>query len=52
MKRITLILAFAMFAAFTSAAQEKSKSEAQAKPEAPKSETPKTDVKRCGAADG
>jgi len=45
MKRITLILAFALIAALTSAAQEKTKSDAQAKPEGPKSEAPKTDVK-------
>jgi zinc protease len=39
MKRITLILAFAMFAAFTSAAQEKPKTAA------PKTDAPKTDAK-------
>jgi zinc protease len=38
MKRITLILAFAMFAALTSAAQEKPKTDVQAKPEAAKTE--------------
>ena len=45
MKRIALILAFAMSAALTSTAQDKQKSEAQGKPEAPKSEAPKTDAK-------
>lgn len=49
MKRITLILTFAMFAALTSAAQEKPKSAPQAKPEPPKSEAPKTDVKDAAA---
>jgi outer membrane lipoprotein-sorting protein len=39
MKRITLILAFAMVASLTSAAQDKSKTEA------PKTEAPKTDAK-------
>jgi hypothetical protein len=45
MKRIALILAFAMSAALTSTAQDKTKSEPQGKPEAPKSEAPKTDAK-------
>jgi zinc protease len=45
MKRITLILVFAMLAAVTVAAQEKSKTDAQGKPEAPKAEEPKTDAK-------
>jgi len=45
MKRITLILAFAMVAAFTSAAQEKPKTDVQGKPETPKAEGPKTDAK-------
>jgi zinc protease len=45
MKRIALILAFAMSAALTSTAQDKSKPEAQGKPDAPKSEAPKTDAK-------
>lgn len=40
MKRISLILAFAMFAALTSAAQEKPKNDAQGKPEAAKPEKP------------
>jgi zinc protease len=39
MKRITLILAFAMLAAFTSAAQDKPKTDA------PKADAPKTDAK-------
>jgi len=45
MKRITLIMAFAMLAAFTTAAQEKPKSDAPGKTEAPKAEAPKTDAK-------
>jgi hypothetical protein len=45
MKRIALILAFAMSAALTSAAQEKPKSDAPGKPEMPKAEAPKTDAK-------
>ncbi|HEV2669236.1 MAG TPA: hypothetical protein VG324_30240, partial [Blastocatellia bacterium] len=38
MKRITLIMAFAMLAAFTTAAQEKPKSDAPGKTEAPKTD--------------
>ena len=45
MKRIALILAFAMSATLTSAAQDKPKSDAPGKPEAPKSEAPKADAK-------
>jgi zinc protease len=45
MKRIALILAFAMSAALTSTAQDKPKTDAQRKPEAPKSEAQKTDAK-------
>jgi zinc protease len=45
MKRISLILAFAMLAALTSAAQEKPKAEATGKTEMPKSEAPKADAK-------
>jgi hypothetical protein len=47
MKRITLTLAFAMLAAFTSAAQEKPKTDAQEKPkaEAPKADAAKADAK-------
>ncbi len=45
MKRITLILVFAVMAAITSAAQEKPKPDAQGKPETPKAEEPKTDAK-------
>lgn len=41
MKRIALILAFALSAAFTSAAQEKPKTDTQSKPETPKAEAPK-----------
>jgi zinc protease len=44
-KRITLIMAFAMFAAFTSAAQEKPKADAPGKAETPKAAEPKTDAK-------
>jgi hypothetical protein len=40
MKRITLILAFAMFAALTSVAQEKPKTDTQGKPETAKTEKP------------
>src|SRR5262245_9000378 len=43
MKRIMLILAFAMFAAITSAAQDKPKTDAQAKPET--APAAKTDAK-------
>jgi len=45
MKRISLILVFAMLAALTSAAQEKPKTEATGKAEAPKAEAPKADAK-------
>jgi zinc protease len=45
MKRIALILAFAMSAALTSAAQDKPKSDAPGKTEMPKAEAPKTDAK-------
>src|SRR5215475_8142699 len=45
MKRISLILAFAMLAALTLAAQEKPKTDAPGKTEAPKAEAPKTDSK-------
>jgi zinc protease len=45
MKRISLILAFAMLAALTSAAQEKPKTEAPGKTEMPKAEAPKADAK-------
>ena len=45
MKRIALILAFSTLAAFTSAAQEKPKPDAQGKPEAPKADATKTDTK-------
>ena len=47
MKRIVLILAFSMLAAFPSAAQEKPKTEAQEKPkaDAPKADAPKTAAK-------
>jgi len=47
MKRITLTLAFAMLAGFTSAAQEKPKTDAQEKPkaEAPKADAAKADAK-------
>jgi len=40
MKRITLILAFAMFASLTAIAQEKPKDGSQVKPETPKAEKP------------
>ena len=52
MKRIALILAFAMSAALTSAAQDKPKTDATGKTEMPKAEAPKTDAKARGAADG
>ncbi len=45
MKRIALILAFSTLAAFTSAAQEKPKTDAQGRPEAPKTDAPKGDAK-------
>jgi zinc protease len=45
MKRIALILAFAMSAALTSAAQDKPKTDATGKTETPKAEAPKTDAK-------
>jgi hypothetical protein len=45
MKRISLILAFAMLAALTIAAQEKPKTEATGKTEMPKAEAPKADAK-------
>ena len=45
MKRISLILAFAMLAALTSAAQEKPKSDAPGKTEMPKADAPKADSK-------
>jgi zinc protease len=45
MKRIALILAFAMSAALTSAAQDKPKPDAPGKTEMPKAEAPKTDAK-------
>jgi zinc protease len=45
MKRIALILAFAMSAALTSAAQDKPKAEAPGKTETPKAEAPKADAK-------
>jgi zinc protease len=45
MKRITLIMAFAMLAALTSAAQEKTKADAPGKTETPKAEEPRTDAK-------
>jgi len=45
MKRIALILAFAMLAALTLAAQEKPKSDAPGKSETPKAEAPKADSK-------
>jgi zinc protease len=44
MKRIALILAFAMLAALTSVAQEKPKADAGGKTEMPKSEAPKADA--------
>ncbi len=45
MKRIVLILAFAMSAALTSAAQDKPKPDAPGKPETPKAEAPKAAAK-------
>jgi hypothetical protein len=45
MKRIALILAFAMSAALTSAAQDKQKTDAPGKTETPKAEAPKTEAK-------
>jgi hypothetical protein len=45
MKRIALILAFAMLAAITLAAQEKAKTDAPGKTEMPKAEAPKADAK-------
>jgi outer membrane lipoprotein-sorting protein len=45
MKRIALILVFAMLAAITAAAQEKPKTDAQGKPETPKADQPKADAK-------
>jgi zinc protease len=45
MKRIALILAFAMSAALTSTAQDKPKSETPGKTEMPKTEAPKADAK-------
>jgi hypothetical protein len=45
MKRITLILAFVIMAALITAAQEKPKTDAQGKTEAPKAEEPKADTK-------
>src|SRR5262245_15782188 len=44
MKRIALIMAFAMLATLTSAAQEKPKADGPGKPETPKSEAPKADA--------
>jgi zinc protease len=45
MKRISLIMAFAMLAALTTAAQEKPKADAPGKTEMPKAEAPKADAK-------
>src|SRR5262245_27028764 len=45
MKRIALILAFAVSAGVASAAQDKPKTEAQGKPEAARAEEPKADAK-------
>jgi outer membrane lipoprotein-sorting protein len=45
MKRISLILAFALLAALTTAAQEKPKNDAPGKTEMPKAEAPKADAK-------
>ena len=45
MKRISLILAFAMLAALTSAAQEKPKTDGPGKTEMPKAEAPKAGTK-------
>lgn len=45
MKRISLILAFAMLAALTAAAQEKPKNDSPGKTEMPKAEAPKADAK-------
>src|SRR5262249_17010 len=44
MKRISLILAFAMLAALTTAAQEKPKADGPGKTETPKSDAPKADA--------
>jgi hypothetical protein len=49
MKRITLILAFTMLAAFTSAAQEKPKTDGPGKTEMPKAVAPKADAPKTDA---
>ena len=49
MKRISLILAFAMIAALTTAAQEKPKADGPGKTETPKSEAPKAEAPKTDA---
>jgi hypothetical protein len=49
MKRISLILAFAMLAALTTAAQEKPKADGPGKTETPKSDAPKADAPKADA---